>query len=156
MDIFTWVVENKVQYGWAARKLEAHRPTANQLPKFVDSYLSECSISPTAPMDEPLSKCFNFYNNFHIGAVSFFLRKDVQHFLRKVNSSGNILENRWGDSTIQAYAVRLFMDPQSIRYIPDFEYIHGSHNDRLASTFGKGEKTDVPQKLPLWEFKYGT
>jgi hypothetical protein len=25
--------------------------------------------------------CFNFYNNFHIGRVDFFVRPDVQHFL---------------------------------------------------------------------------
>lgn len=121
-----------------ARKTEAHRPTAKQLPKFAQEYIGRCGITPSAMMDEPLSTCFNFYNNFHIGKVSFFLRKDVQHFLLKVNESGNILENRWGDSTIQAYAVRIFMDPRKVQYIPDFEYIHGSHNDRVVSTVGNG------------------
>jgi len=150
-DILEWTETNKVGYGFAMRKIEAHGPTKQLLPVWTQKYIRNCAIQPTGLMDEPLSTCFNFYNNWHIGSVSFFLRPDVQHFLRTVNDSGHILNDRWGDSTIQAYAVRLFMLPQSIRQVPNFEYYHGSHQ-RVVSTVGDGRKTNVPQKLKNWKY----
>lgn len=149
-DLFDYVAKNKIEYGYALRKLEAHKITRETLPIFTENYLRKCGITATALMDQPLSTCFNFYNNFHIGKVSFFLRPDVQHYLHAVNDSGRIFSDRWGDSTIQAYAVRSFMDPERIKYIPNFSYIHGSHNG-FVSTFTEGRKSNIPQALPLWD-----
>lgn len=152
-DLLQFVEENKVGYGFALRKLEAHKPTRETLTPWVDKYIGSCGIVPSAPMDRPLSACFNFYNNWHVGDVSFFTRRDVAHFLSAVNASGNILTHRWGDSTVQAYAVRLFMDPASIVQVPNFTYIHGSHSNRLVTTFNEGRSTDIPQKLPFLLFR---
>jgi hypothetical protein len=141
-----------VEYGWAMRKADQHRATAKLLPSFVKNYMKSCKIVPTVPMDKPISTCFHFYNNFHIGSVSFFLREDVQHFLNAVNASEGLVAHRWGDSPIQAYAVRLFMDPARLKVVPDLEYIHGSHKNRFVSTFGNGSKTNVPFKMPFWNY----
>ncbi len=153
-DILQWAEQANVGYGFSMRKLEAHKPTAQTLPEFTTKYIEKCQFSPTSIMDAPLSACFNFYNNWHIGKVSFFNRPDVRHYLEAVNSSGYILSHRWGDSTIQAYAVRLFMDPAQIIQVPNFTYVHGSHGNKMVSTFGDGSTTNVPQRLPNW--KYGT
>jgi Glycolipid 2-alpha-mannosyltransferase len=150
-DILQWSVDNNVGYGFAMRKIEAHKETRVNLPFWTEKYMRKCDLRPTAVMDVPLSTCFNFYNNFHIGNVAFFNRPDVQHFLLAVNKSGHILSSRWGDSTIQAYAVRLFMNPAAIVQVPEFSYIHGSHGNRLVSTFGDGHLTTVPQRLPNWK-----
>jgi hypothetical protein len=93
-DILAWAEANKVGYGFAMRKLEAHRPTIETIVPWVKKYSKKCEIeSLTAEMDhKDLSVCFNFYNNWHIGKVSFFLRDDVQHFLKSVNSSGGIIQ----------------------------------------------------------------
>jgi hypothetical protein len=148
-DILKWAETSNVGYGFAMRKIEAHGPTKQQMPVWVNKYAEQCAVQPAAVMDQPMSVCFNFYNNWHIGRVSFFNRKDVRHFLTAVNASGHILEDRWGDSTIQAYAVRLFMDPTQIVQVPNFAYVHGSHN-KVVSTFGDGSDTNVPQRLPNW------
>jgi Glycolipid 2-alpha-mannosyltransferase len=156
-DVFDWIEQNKVGYGYSMRKLEAHGPTKQTIPTWTQKYLQKCGgLEPTAVMDKPLSVCFNFYNNWHIGKVSFFNRPDVRHFLESVNESGHIQLNRWGDSTIQAYAVRLFMRPDRIRQIPNFTYVHGSHANRLISTFGDGSMTEVPQRLPNWVYRSAT
>ena len=152
-DILQWTEDNHVGYGFAMRKLEAHRPTATTLPDWSANYLKQCDMQPSAVMDVPFSTCINFYNNWHIGRVSFFNRPDVRHYLEAVNASGHILSHRWGDSTIQAYAVRMFMNPAEIRQVPNFKYTHGSHGNKLVSTFGDGSETQVPQKLPMWEYK---
>jgi len=99
-----------------------------------------------------LHYCFNFYNNFHIGKVSFFLRADVQHFLQSVNATGSILTHRWGDSTIQAYAVRTFMNPTAVQLIPNISYVHGSHGDALVTSWGDGSRSTIPQRLPHWSY----
>jgi hypothetical protein len=149
-DIFRWAEESKVGYAFAMRKIEAHGPTKQTIPVWVSKYTQRCSIVASAPMDQPLSTCFNFYNNFHIGRVDFFNRPDVRHFLEAVNTSGHILSHRWGDSTIQAYAVRLFMRPEAIVQVPNFTYVHGSHGKQVSS-FGDGSGTNVPQRLPNWK-----
>ena len=151
-DILQWAEDNNVGYGYAMRKLEAHKPTVTTLPAWSAAYMKQCSIEPSAVMDVPFSTCFNFYNNWHIGRVSFFNRPDVRHYLEAVNASGHIMSHRWGDSTIQAYAVRMFMNPTEIKQVPDFKYRHGSHGNKLVSTFGNGELTEVPQKLPKWTY----
>lgn len=151
-DILKWAEESNVGYGFAMRKLEAHGPTKETIPSWVNQYINTCSVSPTAIMDRPLEVCFNFYNNWHIGRVSFFNRPDVRHFLEAVNASGYISTHRWGDSSIQAYAVRLFMSPENIIQAPNFAYVHGSHGNKLVSTVGDGSATNVPQRLPNWAF----
>jgi hypothetical protein len=149
-DIFQWAETNHVSYGFALRKLEAHGPTKHLMPKWVSNYMSNCSLQATSPMEYPMSTCFNFYNNWHIGRVLFFLQPDVQHFLHAVNASGHIISDRWGDSTIQAYAVRMFMQESQIRQVPNFVYTHGSHN-LLVTTKNKGAATNIKQKLPYWK-----
>lgn len=147
-DLLQWAEDARVQYGFALRKLEAHGPTKRAMPLWTQKYLARCGLEPTALMDRPLTVAFNFYNNWHIGRVAFFRRPDVRHFLEAVNSSGHILLDRWGDSTIQAYAVRLFMHPRHVLQVPNFSYVHGSHSMGV-STF-PGESSDVPQALPPW------
>ena len=150
-DIFEYVESKQIEYGYVMRKLEAHGPTKQLMPIWVRKYLKTCALTAKSMMDYPLNTCFNFYNNFHIGSVHFFLRPDVQHFLSAVNRSGHILSDRWGDSTIQAYAVRIFMKPQNLQQLPDLEYVHGSHSNRLVSSVGDGSKTTVPQRLPHYD-----
>ncbi len=153
-DILQWAQDKDVGYGFAMRKMEAHGPTKQTMPIWVSKYTQKCQITPVALMDKPLSSCFNFYNNFHIGRVSFFLQPNVQHFLHAVNASGHILSDRWGDSTIQAYAVRLFLHPSHIVQVPDFSYTHGSHGNKVISTRGDGSETQVPQRLPNWVYTF--
>ena len=150
-DIFDWAEKNHLGYGYAARKIEAHKITRGTLPVWTDKYIKRCNVQPSALMDDPLSFCCNFYNNFHIGRVSFFNSPEVRHYLEAVNASGHTLQSRWGDSTVQAYTVRLFMDPRQILYIPDFTYMHGSHN-KIITTKNGGKSNLLPQKLPPWTF----
>jgi hypothetical protein len=151
-DLLQWTEDHRVEYGFAMRKLEAHKPTRDTLPAWSQQYMSNCQMKPTAVMDQPFSTCFNFYNNWHIGKVSFFTRPDVRHYLMAVNASGFIRSHRWGDSTIQAYAVRMFMQPEHIQQVPDFVYTHASHGNTIVSTLGDGSATTVPQRLPNWKY----
>lgn len=151
-DLFEWVEREGVEFGWMTRKIDGHGATRRTLPPIVAEYVKRCQIWPSALMNDPLAKCFNFYNNFHVGKVSFFLRPDVVNFYSEMFSSGGVAKHHWSDSAIQAYAVRVFMDPGRIRMLPDMVYIHKSHGNLRISTFDKGVSTRdaLPDTLPYW------
>lgn len=123
--------------------MKAHMDTVRTLPPWVIEYVRNNSIVPSIKYPS-LSICMEFYNNFHIGKVSFFLRAEVQRFLKAVADSGNIWRYRWGDSPIQAFAARLFMDPLRIRQLPMFQYIHEGHHVMLSTDPG-----NITMVLPI-------
>lgn len=154
-DIFQWAEDKKVEYSFALRRIEGHQLTRETLPKWSIDYMHSCGINnASALMDVPFEQCVNFYNNWHIGKVSFFTRPDVKNYLTSVNASGGIQNHRWGDSTIQAYAVRLFMDPRHLIQVPGFAYVHGSH-DAFVTTDEDGAASTVPDRLPNWSSMAG-
>jgi hypothetical protein len=146
-DIFEWAERKKLEYAYVIRKLEPHQKTAESLPLFVENYVSKCHVHRQI-REPPLKRdfIFNFYNNFHIGKVSFFNRPDVRHFLVAANAS-YLYAHRWGDSTIQAYAVRIFMSPQLVQQLPNVSYHHLSHGSALV-TSDPEKKTQIPQVFP--------
>ena len=158
-DIWDWIYRNHVEYGYASRKIEAHVETVQTLPPWVTAYVRNQSIVPSVPYPS-LSICMEFYNNFHIGKVSYFLRPEVQKFLHAVHASGNIMRYRWGDSPIQAYAARLFMDPLRIRQLPMFQYVHEGHHVLLSTDPAvksgriNGRRNWVYHELPNWNWTH--
>ena len=149
-DIFKWTETNNVEYGYVLRKLEPHQLTVNTLPTFIQKYLQRCPVRRHI-LEPPLTRdfVFNFYNNFHLGKVSFFNRPDVRHFLVATNSS-HLHANRWGDSTIQAYAIRIFMNRSSLCEIPNITYHHMSHGNALVSSDPRFYP-EVPEHFPPGE-----
>ena len=148
-DIFDWVEKNDVEYGYVVRKYEPHQATRLTLPSFVKNYIKQCGLEDKIPIKQPPiddKHVFNFYNNLHAGKVSFFNSPKVRNFLVKCNVTG-LYPNRWGDSTIQAYAVRLFMQPWRVRQLPDVSYYHISHSSSLVTSDPK-KITGVPQVYP--------
>jgi hypothetical protein len=129
-DIFQWVESNQIEYAYGIRKIESHPYTIKTYPLFVEDYTLKCNVS--SGFSEPsLSVAINFYNNFHIGKVGFFIRPDVYNFLKQSNHHED--NNRWGDSTIEAYSLRLFMNPDALQMIPNITYIHDSHHMTIST-----------------------
>eukprot|EP00602_Paraphysomonas_sp_CaronLab_P000267 CAMPEP_0185031918 /NCGR_PEP_ID=MMETSP1103-20130426/19639_1 /TAXON_ID=36769 /ORGANISM="Paraphysomonas bandaiensis, Strain Caron Lab Isolate" /LENGTH=237 /DNA_ID=CAMNT_0027567609 /DNA_START=495 /DNA_END=1208 /DNA_ORIENTATION=+ len=145
-DLLGWVEQNQIEYGYIIRKFEPHQETRDTLPEFVRQYVDKCDVKPKIKYPS-ISILFNFYNNFHVGKVSFFNRPDVRHFLVATNTSGKLYQYRWGDSTIQAMAVRLFMDPKAVQRLPNISYRHISHGNKLVSSVSNA-KVDIPQVFP--------
>jgi hypothetical protein len=135
-DILKWMEINDIEYAYGLRKFDNHINTSKLLPLYVKDYISQCYTPNTPLSNPPIDTCINYYNNFHMAKISFFLRSDVYNFLSSINSSNNIILHRWGDSTIQAYAIRLYMNTSLVQPIKKFEYVHKSHRvvirDELA------------------------
>lgn len=151
-DIFTWAKNNDADYVFGTRKIESHGLTRQTLPQWVMNYTKLNNVTPSCDMNESLAFCFNFYNNFHIGKVAFFTSPQVTHFLNAVVDTNAIERLRWGDSTIHAYAVRLFSQPHKLFQVENFTYIHGSHGLVIVSN-GHDIESTVPNQLPPWRFE---
>lgn len=148
-DMFEYMESRELEYGYVVRKFEPHLPTRTTLPVFVKQYIKKCDMAHRIAIQEPpldSNHVFNFYNNLHLGKVSFFNAPRVRHFLLQANHSG-LFAHRWGDSTIQAYAVRLFMAPWRVQQLPNVSYHHLSHSSALV-TSDPLLATTVPQIFP--------
>ena len=100
-NIFDWVENNNIEYAWANSGIESHGPTLSSLPQWVQNYSDSYRIQPSHLMGRPLSDAMHFYNNFHVGSVSFFFRQDVQNFLACARDSPFFYDHRWGDAIVQ-------------------------------------------------------
>lgn len=121
---FQYVHNNGLVYGYLHSKLDAHKETARTLPPFVKKWCEDKNIKPRwGEINHQ-----NFYNNFHVSRVSFWMREDVRMFLHAIDQDGGIYRHRWGDHVIQALALKIFAEENQVAKIPGVHYEHGSHN----------------------------
>ncbi len=73
-----------------------------------------------------------------------------------MNSSLFIFRHRWGDSTLQATAVRLFMSPSAVQQLPNITYRHMSHSSKLVSSVPHlAASPEIPQVFTDYYLKDG-
>lgn len=118
--------ENRV-YGFVRKKKDGHLLTSETLPNVARQYLKEFMPHKVTSVDVSVT---NYYNNFHVSKVAFWLRSEVKAFLRYIDDAGGIYKYRWGDSTIQAIALRMFSSPEERYRYSGIRYEHKSHNWR--------------------------
>jgi mannosyltransferase len=74
-----------------------------------------------------------YYNNFEIDDVEFFLRPDVQSYTDAVCESMGIWKYRWGDAPLRFLTLALFSKPEEIIERPrdgKMVYCHGGCSRR--------------------------
>ena len=125
-DIFKEMLDNNVVYVGAKKHVDPHGPTIDTLPSFVLKYLEDNQIQPKCGFDNINTE--NFYNNLYATDLNFWRQNNVQHFLKSIDESFGIYTHRWGDSTIQALAVKIFAGYENIRTFGSFKYRHDSHS----------------------------
>ena len=126
IDLFDFMNKNGIIFGYGRLKIDDHLATNNTFPLFVSEYIKKNLIKSNC--DETEINCKNFYNNFYITSTDFWFRDDVQKFLYSVEKSQNIYCYRWGDSPIQAMALKIFSHHTEWFQFTNFAYTHASHN----------------------------
>jgi hypothetical protein len=99
------------------------------LRSFTEDYVRYFGIEPknreaweSAFMGDSVA---GFYNNLEVMNVSFWLRPEVQHFVRMVDVSHGTYLHRWGDAPMRYLALALFATPQEVAMKPfSWEYVH--------------------------------
>jgi hypothetical protein len=125
LDVVAWMQEQSLDYVYGRRKIDSHGETQRSLTAFCADWFAKRN------MVAPENIAYNYYNNFSVGRVAFWFRPSVQEFLRDTREG--IKRFRWGDSTLQAVALRAFGGERSV--IPVM-YTHGSHGYRSFSRSG--------------------
>ena len=97
---------------------ETHLPTNESLLPYLESFGLNAFYDHKFP-----------YTNVYATRVEFWLRKDVQDFLKGVASQELSLEDRWGDLPVLGVALKAFGGWKSDQGIdPTISYRHLSHN----------------------------
>jgi hypothetical protein len=122
-DLFQRLWDAGCDYAYLHAEFDNHPETLATLPAFSQAYARSQGIA----VDPTSLDMLHFYSNFHVTRVSFWLRDDVQEYLRAVDESQGIYRYRWGDHVIQAHALKMFSQPGRVTRLDGFKYWHGSH-----------------------------
>ena len=117
-------IESSKVYGYVRDKHDSHQETCETLPVAIKSYVNDNNIAINCKESD--INCWNFYNNFNISRLSFWQSQNFKNFMQYIHDQDGIEKHRWGDSTIQANAVKMFCKPNEI-FKFDFAYEHRSH-----------------------------
>ena len=118
-------INNGYIYGYVRDMLDKHEPTRLTLLPAIKEYIDDNKINILCSKKE--INCLNYYNNFHITKLDFWKQKEATDFLKYIYNQRGIRDHRWGDSTIQANAVRMFCPKEKIIQLSGLKYRHASH-----------------------------
>lgn len=107
-------------YAYALETGESHEETVNTLRVWMPRHYPDAKIDVSRM----------FFTNVFLTRVDWWLRDDVQDFLRKVDASGNIYLHRWGDAPIQTIALKLFQAKTQLFRV---DYSHGSTSNEIKA-----------------------
>jgi alpha 1,2-mannosyltransferase len=144
-DLFGFMNENKKDYAFRVGTFE-HEKCVEKLEDFFINYLKNKNIKPKFLFENFHKSCWNrlgYYNNFHISKIEFWLRDDVNNFLKEIDTTGGFYFHRWGDAMIQTLAVQIFMEKNKVWQFLDFDYEHESNlgnNNFFGGLFKKNGK----------------
>jgi hypothetical protein len=131
---FTALVRDNLVYAYAMFLDEGHAETVQTMGVWMDRYTHDRHLRSVS-----VKKIY--FTNVFLTRVDWWLRDDVQSFLRDVDETHNIYIHRWGDAPIQTAAVNLFGRASYF----DMDYSHGSTNNEIVH--GKEVKAKYrPQK----------
>tara|TARA_B100001057_G_C22863703_1_gene955623 strand:- start:3447 stop:4970 length:1524 start_codon:yes stop_codon:yes gene_type:complete len=134
-----FIESNKI-YGYVRDKQDSHRETCETLPVAIKSYVNDNNIKINCKESD--INCWNFYNNFNISRLSFWNTQNFKNFMQFIHDQDGIEKHRWGDSTIQANAVKMFCKPNEI-FKFDFAYEHRSHYYKNYEEIPKNVKSNI-------------
>jgi hypothetical protein len=125
-NIFNFVKNNNISFGYVDDTGESHTLTINTLSKFTEDFVKSNNINKSInEIDIYLNNMP--VNHFFIIKSSFINRDDVQSYLKSIVLSEGIWKYRWGDSPILYMCTQLFMNESNYHKFNDFDYTHGNH-----------------------------
>lgn len=128
---FEVLKNSNAYYGYIYIGLDRHKETKQTLIPLVKKYTLNRDINMHCMKTD--INMNNFGSNFMITDLKFWKKKEVLDFLNFIKQQNGVQTYRWGDSNIQALAIKIFCKPDKILKLKGIEYYHESHNE-LVST----------------------
>ena len=173
-DLFKFMHDNQYEYGFR-NYCNDHIYVSSGLIEFCKDYCDNDNITPTFlnryGFDNKISttnkhNILGYYNNFLISKLSFWMRDDVQKFIKHYDNSGYQYTRRWNDLISQAVTVQIFMDRNKVYHFNDWCYEHstfdGNYNDKNSLAWGglypaiKNSKILSTNYVKKWNSDYKT
>lgn len=122
-DVFQYMQDKNLDYLVGRFCEETHKLTNDTIPAKAHELLGE----RWQESDYDQTDLWVPYSNLLIAKVSLFRDPEVQTFLEQLTSDPRFLTHRWGDHVVQGIILKAFSSKDKVSFIPDFEYMHGSH-----------------------------
>lgn len=110
-----------VVYAYALETKEGHDETVQTMQIWMDRYTNRMGRGR-------IDVRYMYFTNVFLSRVDWWLRDDVQRFLRDVDDSQNIYRHRWGDAPIQSTALKLLLAKTALFQV---DYSHGSTSNEI-------------------------
>lgn len=140
-DIFKYMNDNNYEYGFRSYCNDG-LGVSNGLIEFCKKYMDKNDIKPTF-LDRYIKdkkswkstdyNILGYYNNFLISKLSFWMRDDVQKFLKEFDNSGYMYTRRWNDLISQAVTIQIFMERNKVYHFNDWTYEHTTFSGNYDS-----------------------
>jgi alpha 1,2-mannosyltransferase len=140
-DLFKFMYDNEYEYGFRSY-CNDHIFVSKGLIEFCKQYCLNNNIEPTFlnryGLNNEISttqkhNILGYYNNFLISKLSFWMREDVQKFIKSYDNSGYQYTRRWNDLISQAVTVQIFMKRNKIYHFNDWCYEHATFDGNYDS-----------------------
>lgn len=147
-DLFEFMHNNQYEYGFRSY-CNDHIMVSSGLIEFCRDYCDSNNIKPSfldrfghynEYKNTRKHNILGYYNNFLISKLSFWMRDDVQQFLKHYDNSGFQYTRRWNDLISQAVTVQIFMDRNKVYHFNDWCYEHatfgGKYDNKTSLDWG--------------------
>lgn len=129
INLFSYMKSNGIDYIYSRRKIDSHKLTQQTFPEFCKEY---CEKNTCKHPSTDLKPHWHYYNNFHASRVGFWKDPAVVKFIDSCKDG--ISKHRWGDSPVQAAALRV--GGGKVEQM-DIKYSHKSHGYNSVSRAGE-------------------
>lgn len=133
-DIFEFMIDNKFNYGFTISMLEYPKTIPSLFPNLIN-ILNELNLSNLLTSSDnyskfiidPIKQTYNlchFWTNFEIGNLNVFRSSKYMDIFNKLDSTGGIYYERWGDAPIRTLILSLILEQPTIKRFENLGYQH--------------------------------
>ena len=119
---FAYLEQKRLDYVYALETTEKHSETVQTMQPWLDEWRRRHGRAKPVGVEDM------YFTNVFVSRTDWWLRDDVQGYLKDVDASGHIFMHRWGDAPIQSTALRIFDGRAGLMRI---DYSHGSTQNEI-------------------------
>jgi hypothetical protein len=151
-DIFKELEAHDAHYGFRG-VMSDYDFVVQGLYPFVDKYVKSNNITVTHPAlydslsleTSNVSSVPAFSTNIEIIDMVRYRQPDIMGFVNHIAKENMVFHRRWGDAPLRMAIALMFLHPNSILYLCDFEYLHSFWH--IMRACGHRQSRDVLTKL---------
>ncbi|CAH1785755.1 unnamed protein product [Owenia fusiformis] len=123
-DIFKYMKENKLQYGYQIQTYD-NGYCSGTFSEAIKKYKRMNHITPSFELETLRI----YFTNFEVASFEFWHSKNYTNFIEYIDQLGGIYYERWSDAAIKSQALSMFMPENKIHQFIDVPYRHVNYEN---------------------------